>query len=1266
MYKLIAATILVLLLSSALFSQETYSDKLSWKENLSKTNENQEVQEFLYFENANLDDQSFLPFYSNLIDINHLQADNYKYDVQLTNMVFEPINKSKLQGVANLNLIKQNINVVAEEYFSQQKLYLQFSFVPIRRNAQTNELERLVSFDYQLVKSTLKRTAKKLAKKYAQNSVLSSGNWYKIAINQTGIYKLTFEQLTALGIANPQNVRVFGNGEGLLSTQNATERIDDLKELKIKKNSDHILFYAKGPTRWDYSSTIQMFLPTLHKFSDYAYYFITSDYNSGFDNQIATMPQITDPASETIQQFTDYYFHERELENLIESGSSWVGEKFDAQLEYDFNINFPNIVNASEIKLKSVVAARSFAVSSFTLSIDNYTSLMSVPATSVSETAPYAQALTKIHTFASSGNSNLNLNLKYTKSSASSEAWLDNIVLNARRELIFSGSQMPFRYFNITAQEKVCELIVGNTTETMSVWNVTDMHNVQAIATNFNGGKSYFKQKNNKTLEFVAFNGSSFLTPITQGTGLGKVENQNLHALEQTDYIIIANPKFYAQANDLKNYYQQTTNLHVTLVKPEQIYNEFSSGAVDVSALRDFVRMFYNRAQTQGKYPRYLLLFGNGSYDNVGRIAGSTNSNYILTYQSENSVSPTSSFVSDDFFGLLDENEGDYTGLLDIGIGRFPVETTQQAELLVSKTKHYNSAASFGSWQNNITFVADDGDDNNGNIHLNHGEGLSDKVRLLHPEYNITKLYIGAYNQESTAGGSTSVGINQGVEDALNKGTLIFNYNGHGNESTLAHEKVIDIGIIRSWKNKDKLAVFMTATCEFSRFDDWEIVTAGEEILLNPDGGGVALFSTTRLVYASPNYTLNNKFYDFIFENDDNNEQYRLGEVMQRTKNTSGSGINKLNFTLLGDPALQIAIPKYKVLTTSINEKTVGQDTLKAAEEVRISGEIVNSQNLKLTSLNGTLNLTVFDKFMTQQTLGQDGAPIVDFQVQKNVLYNGIATVKNGEFSIAFIVPKDISYKFGFGKFSYYALFDDFPATGYSNQIVIGGFSQNPVSSNENIDLELYMNDSTFVSGGITNQSPKLLVYINSNTGINTVGNGIGHDITAVLDNDTRNSFILNDFYQSEKDTYKKGRIEYPFTNVAAGNHSLNLKVWDVLNNSTTADIEFLVIEDSELTIDKLFNYPNPFTNTTWFYFTHNQANSNLDVSIQIFTVSGKLVKNIEQTINVQSFLSEGIFWDGLDDFGDKIGRGVYFYKLKVKNENDDEVEKIEKLLILK
>lgn len=1266
MNKLIATILLVLFSWSVIFSQEVFSEKLLWKENTTITIQNGEIQAFLNFVGATYHQESFLPVYFNLIDINHLRSEGYEYKVQLSNLVFEAIPKAQLDPVANLNLIKQELEITINEYFAGKKLFLQLSFTPIRRNAQSNQYEKLVSFDYQLVKSNQKRTAKKTTKSYAANSVLSAGNWYKIAVNQTGIYKLTYEQLTALGISNPQNVRVFGNGEGLLPTQNGFSRIDDLKELKIKKNADHILFYAKGPTRWDYNVTSQMYLPTLHKFSEYAYYFITSDYNSGFDNLISSVPAITDAANQTVEQFTDYYFHEHELENLIESGSSWVGEKFDSQLEYDFNINFPNIVSSSEIKLKTIVAARSFAVSSYTVSIDAYTSQMSVPATSVSETAPYAQTLSKIHTLTSTGTSNLNLNFKYIKSSASSEGWLDNFVINAKRSLIFSGSQMPFRYLNPDKQEVVCELIVGNTTETMVVWNVTDMHNVQLIPLTFNGGKSYFKQKDNKNLEFVVFNNSSFLTPITQGTGLGKVENQNLHALPQTDYLIIANPKFYAQASDLKNYYEQTTNLHVTLVKPEQIYNEFSSGAIDVSALRDFVRMFYKRSETLGKLPRYLLLFGNGSYDNAGRVAGDRNSNYILTYQSENSVSPTSSFVSDDFFGLLDDNEGDYTGLLDIGIGRFPVETTEQANLLVNKTKHYSSKASFGIWQNNVTFVADDGDDNNGNIHLKHGEGLSDKVRQTHPEYNITKLYIGAYNQENTVGGSTAAGINQGVEDAMNKGTLIFNYNGHGNESTLAHEKVIDIGIIRAWKNKDKLTLFMTATCEFSRFDDWEIVTAGEEILLNPDGGGVALFSTTRLVYALPNYTLNNKFYDFIFEKDANNEQYRLGEVMQHTKNTSGSGINKLNFTLLGDPALQIAIPQYKVITHTINEKPIGGDTLKAAEEIRIAGEIVNSQNLKMTGLNGTLSLTVYDKFMTQQTLGQDGAPIVDFEVQKNVLYNGTATVKNGEFSIAFIVPKDISYKYGFGKLSYYALFDDFQATGYNSQIVIGGFSENPVTNNDGIDLELYMNDSTFVSGGITNQNPKLLVYINSNIGINTVGNGIGHDITAVLDDDTRNSFILNDFYQSEKDTYKKGKIDYPFTNVAAGNHVLNLKVWDVLNNSTTADIEFLVVEEKELTIDKLFNYPNPFTNNTWFYFTHNQAGTNLDVSIQIFTVSGKLVKSIERTINVESYLSEGIFWDGLDDFGDKIGRGVYFYKLNVKNENNDEVEKLEKLLILK
>ncbi len=1249
---------------SPLFAQKNNLVTIKWSENIVKFSENGDSKEFLYFENAIFEDESFLPFYYKLIDISLQANEGYEYEIELKNMVFEPFSKSEIEKIEHLDKIQNTVSVESNQYFSARKLYIQFTFIPIKRNEWNGEFEKLVSFEYQYIRKAKKTNKVKNTTKYAQNSVLKTGDWYKIAINKTGIYKLTFDQLRSLGISNPQNVRVFGNGGDLLPTMNDKSRIDDLKELKIQTFSDYILFYAKAPTKWYYDFSSQMFLPVLHKFSQNSYYFLTSDYASGFSNQIENQSLISESAQQTVTKFIDYYHYEKELENLIESGSTWYGEKFDMELERDFNVNFPNIVSASQVKFKISLLARAFSVSSFNVNVDGFSASTSIPATSVSETAPYAQVSTKIFQFPSSGNNAMNLNLKYLKSSSSNEGWLDYFIFNVERDLVFSGNQMNFRYINSSLSLKTVEFIVGNMASNVKIWDVSDIHNVENMALELNGGKAYFKQSDSTHLEFIAFNESGYLTPITQGEGLGKVENQNLHALPQTDYIIIYHPKFYTQAQELKSYYEQTTDLHITLVKPEQIYNEFSSGAPDVSALRDFVRMFYKRYETQGKYPRYLLLFGNGSFDNAGYVAGYENSNYILTYQSENSVSPTSSFVSDDFFGLLDDDEGDYYGLLDIGIGRFPVETVEQAQLLVNKTKNYNSSNSFGNWHNNLTFIADDGDDNNGNIHLNHGEGLSEKVRSMHPEYNITKLYLGAFNQESTAGSEVVSGVNIGIADAMSKGTLVFNYNGHGNEYTLAHEKIIDLNIIRSWTNYNRLPVFMTATCEFSRFDAWEIFTAGEEILLHPNGGSIAMFSTTRLVYASPNYTLNSKFYDYIFENDTNNQQYRLGEVMRFTKINSGSGINKRNFTLLGDPALQIFIPKNKIIVTAINGKNVGQDTLKAAAEVTVSGEILDANNLKKSDFNGTLNLIVFDKYTTQQTLGQDDAAIVDFEIQKNILYNGLASVKNGEFSISFIVPKDISYKIGKGKLSFYAQSTETVASGYNNLIDIGGFSENPVSGDQQIDLKIFMNDTTFVSGGITNQNPRLVAFIHSNTGVN-MGNGIGHDIMATIDNDTRNSFVLNDFYQAEKDTYKKGKLEYPFVNLEAGNHTLSLKVWDVLNNSTTQTIDFLVVEQKELSIDKLFNYPNPFTQNTWFYFTHNQANSQMEVQIQIFSVSGKLVKTIEKTINVDSYLSEGIFWDGLDDFGDKIGRGVYFYKIKVRNEND-EVEKIEKLLILK
>jgi hypothetical protein len=501
----------------------------------------------------------------------------------------------------------------------------------------------------------------------------------------------------------------------------------------------------------------------------------------------------------------------------------------------------------------------------------------------------------------------------------------------------------------------------------------------------------------------------------------------------------------------------------------------------------------------------------------------------------------------------------------------------------------------------------------------------------------------------------------------MEKGALIMNYTGHGGANGLAHERVLRIDDVLSWENRDRLPLFMTATCEFSRFDEWEETSAGELVILNPDGGGIALLSTTRLVYSGPNHALNEAFYRYVFKKDENNRNYRLGDIIRLTKNSTSSGINKRNFTLLGDPGLELAYPRHKVRVEAINGTPVSEsvDTLKALGKVTISGLMEDEQGNALEDFNGIVYPTVFDKSSTITTLQNDPEPKMNFSLRNRVLYKGKASVTNGRFEFSFIVPKDISYHYGFGKLSFYADNGLEDANGSFHQVTIGGSADSAANDSQGPELEVFLNDENFVYGGMTDANPVLLAYVSDSNGINTLGNGIGHDLTAILDGNTNQTIVLNDFYESDTDSYKSGKILYTFKSLEAGPHNLKVKVWDVYNNSSEQTIEFIVNTGEDLVLDHVLNYPNPFTTHTQFFFEHNQPNADLDILVQVFTVSGKLVKTIDYQSPASGYRVGPIDWDGRDDYGSRIGRGVYIYRVKVRTSLGQSAEKFEKLVIL-
>lgn len=1276
-----------LIVGKCAFAQtnNVYRINISWNPPVQSNTSEQESVQLLNFNTAQYSYyDGFLPRYSQKITIN---GDEKAIIGTITNASYEELTASEVKMIKDPLKLASEVKIEASIFYHKKQAHGYLSFIPLRKNAVTGKYEKLLSVDIEIRPSyTVSKSAPIAARKaYKANSVLQNGSWFKIAVTADGIYKIPYALLKKMGVQvdsiNPKNIRMYGNGGGMLPRANNKPRIDDLEQMAIYvegendgvfNTADYVLFYGQSSTRWVYDSTAcPHYKHITNLYTDSAYYFLTTDLGAG--KRIELQISSTLPVTKEVTGFDDYALHESDNINLIKSGSQWYGEYFANTTRYDFSFLFPYIDLTKPAVVKTTLAAQYNSPSYYSVITPSGTNTFSVNGVNSSE---YEYATTGSSCFSFTPN-DATINVTVEKTTAKAFAWLDYIEVNARRSLTMTGDQMRFRDAESVGIGTIARfnLSAGSA---IKLWDVTDPTNVYLQALTTSGSLTQFVLPTDNLKEFIAFTGLSYLTPSISG----KVVNQNLHAISNKQMIIVVHPDFYDEAMQLASIHEKEDNISTAVVTPQQIYNEFSSGAQDATAIRSFVKMMYDRAVTPGDLPRYLLLFGDGSYDN--KTNNSSNTNFIVTHQSDLSTVITDSYTSDDYFGLLDDTEGEYivggSDAIDIGIGRFPVKTKAEAQVAVNKINTYiktgippnttnsaclnNNLSSFGDWRNIVCFVADDED---GVTHINQANTIADSIASLHKDYTVDKIFLDAYRQESTPGGQRYPGVNEAINQRLDKGCLIFNYTGHGGERGLAAEQIVTVAQINKWNNKNKLPLFVTATCEFSRYDDKEVTSAGEYVFLNPNGGAIALLTTVRLVYANPNFELSKDFYNVAFT-PVNGVMPRLGDLYVHTK-VNNLNSNSRNFSLLGDPALRLAYPKYEVVTDSVNNSVVSStssDTLKALSIVTITGHIENNGTI-LTSYNGVLQPTVYDKAQAITTLVNDpNSGAYTFDIQKNVLYKGQVSVTNGFFKFTFIVPKDIAYKYGVGRISYYAENGNEDANGYYNKVVIGGYNEAATSDNVGPEINLYMNDNKFVYGGTTNENADLFATVKDDNGVNTVGNGIGHDITAILDANTEKAVVLNDYYQSDLNSYKSGTIRYPFKALSKGSHTLNLKVWDVYNNSSESRTEFVVSESAELALTHVLNYPNPFTTRTQFYFDHNQCCQLLNVEIHIFTVSGKLVKKMSKYVYADGYHSDPIEWNGRDEFGERIAKGVYVYRIKVKTAKGLTAEKYEKLVILR
>ncbi|WP_461598133.1 type IX secretion system sortase PorU [Winogradskyella sp.] len=1211
--------------------------------------------------------------------------------VSLSNVSYETMSPTNLKDL-NVNLIPKSAKFNFHNTNARNKRGYYFEISPIINDRGI--YKKITSFTINY--NTSANRSQTSARTTITNSVLSTGEWYRFYIEESGVFQLTKGFLNSLGIntnsVDPRTIKLYGNGGRMLPLLNSENYPFDVVENAVKfvgeadgsfDNGDYILFYGEGPKTYSEESQTN-----LNLYSDKTYYYINISPGSG--KRIQQMPSIDGAANIQINTFQDYQFYEVDEYNLAKLGRRWFGDDFDIENQRIYNFQFPNLVTSEPVRFDIAVGSVS-ETDGTTMGITingNFVSNLNLGVISPGSVLATANAYGENVNITSDA---ITVTLDYNNNgNPSANAYLDYINIEATRNLTYSGDQLVFKNRDVISTPGIVEYNLSNAAGVQEVWDITDRFNVTNILNPEGLSNLSFKAISGEERTYLAFSVSNALQPkkdsrstVSNQNLKGTIFNNDQGAFEDIDYIILAPSQLLSQAQRLAQINRNQYSLNVKVVELQTIYNEFSTGSQDIAAIRNFIKYVYDNASSPNNRLRYVCLFGEGSYDYKDRI--NNNTNLVPSWYSRDSFSLTNSFVSDDFFAMLDDNEGGMGNAdrMDVAVGRVLAKDLQQAREMVDKIEAYYNEAAYGSWRNNVLLVSDDVDVGWERTLQETTDDLGTNIETDKPFFNVVKIHTDAYEQESSAAGNRYPQVNEAFKDAIEVGAIVVNYFGHGGEDGLAKERIFDKFDAQEINNVCKYNLFITVTCEYTKFDDPGRETAGEFTYWNKTGGAIGLMTTTRQIFVTVGESFNEVLDDYLFAYG-SNDYPSIGEVLRLTKtdnNIAGITQKRLVF-LIGDPAMKLAFPKPDIRLTKVNDIEITQpiDTLKALSYTKLAGEVTDTNGNVLSNYNGTLTATVFDKRIQRQTLANDGTTdsngtiFLNFTTLGEIIFKGQATIENGQFEFDFIVPRDIGIPVGNGKVSFYAQTNNplSDQAGANFDILVGGINENAPEDNIGPVINLFMNDENFVSGGITNESPNLIAKLQDDNGINTAS-GIGHDITAIIDGDETNPIVLNDYYQANVDDYTNGSVTYPFRDLEPGLHTLTLKAWDTYNNSSTAEIQFTVYDkDEELVIDNVLNYPNPFVDYTEFWFNHNSPDP-LDISVQIFTVSGKLVRTLngqtsadELCFNGSSSLSRSMVWDGRDDFGDKIGKGVYIYKLKVRSSRlNKQVEKIQKLVIL-
>ena len=1231
---------------------------------------------------------------------------------KVTNFVWEKITPKELFEISPSSIPAKEeteISVFTNPYTSEKTTNIR---VATLKNEKGN-IYRLSSFS--IVTSGAPEASPIFSGKVGTTeNPLKTGTFYKIKVDKSGVFKITAKFLRDNGInpsnINPKNFRIYGNGGLMLPEHNLDTRYSALQENAIQvvgqddgtwNDEDYALFYAQGPhgyniyktlgstngnsnrrieTRTDTSANF------INIYSDFAYYFINFDLGPG-----KRMSETDTPVSGgVITRYDDYQYINEEKFNLMKIGRIWTGDAITENKTVTFTTRSP-IQSSDIIKYRSRYIGYLSSGNKITVNLNNQS-----PYNYTISPADKKEYIPIVYTGTVTNVQGSQLTFNYspdTSSNPNGKFYFDYAEVQYKEDLKFNNTQMNFRSYSIAEGSGTnYTFSISDAGSVDQVWDVSDITNATKKVNKAGGNDTfsfgYTASSNTFVNEFVAFKSSEAFAPAF----VGKIENQDLAGLQNIEYLMISSPEMLGHAQRLANFYQDKYN--VAVVDVNKIYNEFSSGNKDITAIRDFA----TRLNTPTGKLKYLFILGDTSYDFRG--INHPGADIIPSFQSEESGNYADSFVSDDYFTMTSPQSLTAirlsSTLPDFPVGRLPAANVSEAKLLIDKTLAYNNAlpgqsTPFGEWRMKMDFVVDDDADNLLPFHNTMNASLVNVFEngTLRKEYNIRKLYLDSFTAQTSAGGQRFPQVNQAISNDVGNSLYLF-YFGHGGINGWAQERVLTIDMIQNFNNYNavysRLPLVSTITCEFTLWDDPATFSAGEQVIKSKQGGASMMLTSSRAIGVGYGEEFTTIFTRHLFElvNDD---FISLGDAFLKAKIEKGTHTDHLKVNLLGDPATKLSRPKRLLNIDEIESPVPGQ--LRALDFVKVKGHINKADGTLDSSFNGRVAINIFDKRLSKKTLNNDGVPklnpVLNYTEENGPIVKSSGQAVNGVFTVEFYVPKDINYDIGNGRILAYA--DNKVFDVFNNQVQnIGGINPDGINDNEAPKVKVYMNNTNFADGGITDQNPTLLACVTDDKGINSTGSGIGHDITVILDGKIIDTVVLNDFYFSGDGNgcvntsladYQKGNVTYPFRNLAPGPHQLTFKVWDINNNSTTETLNFIVKDESNqnLIVNKLLNWPNPFTNKTYVQFEHN-CDDMLDVNVQIYTITGKLVKTISTTVTAEPFFQgfrtpkTAIEWDGNDDFGDAVGKGTYIFKIFAKSQNQDKCKgsatAVEKMVLLK